>query len=51
MKTHKWNDIKNKGMSPERIAASDRWVEEETVAIRLRELREAEGLQRRTDVG
>ena len=44
MKTHKWNDIKDKGMSPERIAASDRLVEEETVAIRLRELREAEGV-------
>jgi DNA-binding XRE family transcriptional regulator len=44
MKTHKWNDIKDKEMSPERIAASDRLVEEETVAIRLRELREAEGV-------
>jgi predicted transcriptional regulator len=44
MKTHKWNDIKNKGMSPERIAASDRRVEQEIVAIRLRDLREAEGV-------
>lgn len=44
MRTHKWNDIKNKGMSPERIAASDLRVEQEIVAIRLRDLREAEGV-------
>lgn len=44
MKTHKWSDIKNKGMTPARIAAADRWVEEEIVAIGLRELREAEGI-------
>jgi transcriptional regulator with XRE-family HTH domain len=44
MKTHKWNDIKHRGMTPERIAAADRRVEEEIVAIRLRDLREAEGV-------
>lgn len=44
MKMHKWSDIKNKGMSPERIAASDRRVEEELVSLRLRELREKEGV-------
>jgi DNA-binding XRE family transcriptional regulator len=44
MKTHKWNDIKHRGMTPGRIAAADRRVEEEIVAIRLRDLREAEGV-------
>ncbi|HMC94382.1 MAG TPA: helix-turn-helix transcriptional regulator [Polyangia bacterium] len=31
-------------MTPERIATADRRVEEEIVAIRLRDLREAEGV-------
>jgi DNA-binding XRE family transcriptional regulator len=44
MKSYKWNDIKHRKMTPERIAAADRRVEEEIVAIRLRELREAEGV-------
>ncbi|HVV48594.1 MAG TPA: helix-turn-helix transcriptional regulator [Polyangia bacterium] len=44
MKSHKWSDIKHRKMTPERLDAADRRVEEEIVSIRLRELREAEGV-------
>ena len=44
MKTHNWKDIKNRRMTPEQIARADSWVEEQTVAIRLSELREEEGV-------
>ena len=44
MKTHKWKDIKHLRMSPQEIAEADRGVDEEIVKIRLRELREAEGI-------
>jgi hypothetical protein len=36
MKIHKWNDIKNRRMTPEEIARSDRWVEDQTFVIRWR---------------
>jgi transcriptional regulator with XRE-family HTH domain len=44
MKLHKWSDIKHRKMTPAQIEAADRRVEEEIVAIRLRALREAEGV-------
>ena len=33
MKLHKWSDIKHKNMTPERIAASEKWVKEELAKI------------------
>jgi predicted transcriptional regulator len=55
MRIHKWNDVKHRKMTPERIAASEKRVEEAIVEIRLRALRESEGitqeeLARRMDV-
>jgi len=44
MKTHKWNDIKYRGMSPARIKAIEEGVAEELVAMRLRALREDLGI-------
>ncbi|MGH7284287.1 MAG: helix-turn-helix domain-containing protein, partial [Polyangiaceae bacterium] len=49
MKTHKWNDIKNKGKSPERIAAVERQVKQDLLAMELVELRREAGLTQ-TDV-
>lgn len=44
MKLHRWSDIKNRGMSPERIARSDERVARDALAIGLRELRKTAGL-------
>jgi len=44
MKLHRWSDIKNRGMTPKRIARTDAAVAREALSIRLRTLREAAGL-------
>jgi transcriptional regulator with XRE-family HTH domain len=44
MKLHKWNDIKNKGLTPEQIEESDRQIERELLEMELRDLRQLLGL-------
>ena len=44
MKLHRWADVKNQGMTPERIARSTARVARAALAIRLRAVREAAGL-------
>jgi transcriptional regulator with XRE-family HTH domain len=44
MKLHRWSEIRNKGMTPKRIARADATVAREALSIRLRTLREAAGL-------
>jgi transcriptional regulator with XRE-family HTH domain len=44
MKLHRWSEIRNKGMTPKRIARADATVARDALSIRLRTLREAAGL-------
>ena len=44
MKLHRWSEIRNKGMTPKRIARADTAVARDALSIRLRTLREAAGL-------
>lgn len=44
MKLHKWKDIREKKLSPERLRRVDEQVEQELLEMDLRALREAVGL-------
>jgi hypothetical protein len=44
MKLHRWTDIKNRNMTPKRIARSDARVARASLAIRLEAVRKASGL-------
>jgi transcriptional regulator with XRE-family HTH domain len=44
MKVTRWSEVRNKGMTPKRIAQADAQVAREALNIRLRTLREAAGL-------
>jgi transcriptional regulator with XRE-family HTH domain len=44
MKLHRWSDIRNKGLTRERIASADAAAAREALSIRLRALREEAGL-------
>jgi transcriptional regulator with XRE-family HTH domain len=44
MKLHRWADIKDQGMTPSRIRQSKARVANDSLAIRLRAVREAAGL-------
>jgi transcriptional regulator with XRE-family HTH domain len=44
MKMHRWSDIKDKGMTPTRIARADAEVAREAMSVRLGALRKAVGL-------
>ena len=43
MKVHRWKDVENGKLSPEQLAAGDRWVEDEALRLTLRELRQSLG--------
>lgn len=43
MKTHRWQEVRRKNLTPEQIAQNDKWVQAESTAIQLRELRELSG--------
>lgn len=40
MQTHRWSELKKRKLSPEQIAASEQWAQDEALAMTLRELRE-----------
>jgi hypothetical protein len=42
-KLHRWKDVRDRALSPERRAANAEWVERELLEMELRELREASG--------
>lgn len=44
MKLHRWADIKNRKMTPSRVASSDARVARDALAIRLDSVRKAAGL-------
>ena len=43
MKLHRWQDVKNRHLSPDRQEASRQWAERETLDMNLRALRELTG--------
>ena len=40
---HRWRDIEKGKLTPEQVAAGDRWVEERILQMNLRDLRQALG--------
>ena len=43
MRLHRWKDVRDQKLPPEKQAASDRWIKQKVLEMDLRELRERRG--------